>query len=140
MRMGLVEGISTAMCVLALSLPSPPANASESQGRGATQAANRAEKAQKKVQKKGTRRTGRAKPSGQAGTSGHDAPVHGALPHGSGGVNSTGEPDEVIFQRLDANRDGSLSRNEWNDITSEFDRLDFDRNGVLSPYEFGVGR
>jgi hypothetical protein len=57
----------------------------------------------------------------------------GASPSGS-------DPDEVIFARLDANRDGVLSRGEWNGSDADFTRLDFDHNGVLSPYEFGVGR
>jgi hypothetical protein len=50
------------------------------------------------------------------------------------------ESDEVLFARMDANRDNSLSRGEWNGSASDFDRLDFNRDGVLSPYEFGVGR
>ena len=50
------------------------------------------------------------------------------------------EPDEVLFARMDTNRDNSLSRAEWTGTASDFDRLDFNKDGVLSPYEFGVGR
>ena len=50
------------------------------------------------------------------------------------------ESDEVLFARMDANRDERLSRNEWTGSASEFARLDFNKDGVLSPYEFGVGR
>lgn len=50
------------------------------------------------------------------------------------------ESDEVLFARMDSNRDQRLSRSEWTGSASEFDRLDFNKDGVLSPYEFGVGR
>ena len=52
----------------------------------------------------------------------------------------THEPDEVLFARMDTNRDNSLSRAEWTGTASDFARLDFNKDGVLSPYEFGVGR
>jgi hypothetical protein len=41
---------------------------------------------------------------------------------------------------MDSNRDNSLSRSEWTGTASDFARLDFNKDGVLSPYEFGVGR
>ena len=41
---------------------------------------------------------------------------------------------------MDANRDNSLSRSEWNGTPADFERLDSNKDGVLSPYEFGVGR
>ena len=50
------------------------------------------------------------------------------------------ESDEVLFARMDTNRDNSLSRTEWTGSASDFARLDFNKDGVLSPYEFGVGR
>lgn len=50
------------------------------------------------------------------------------------------EPDEVLFARMDSNRDERLQRNEWTGSASDFARLDFNKDGVLSPYEFGVGR
>jgi hypothetical protein len=50
------------------------------------------------------------------------------------------EPDEVLFARMDSNRDHSLSRAEWTGSASDFQRLDFNKDGVLSPYEYGVGR
>jgi hypothetical protein len=50
------------------------------------------------------------------------------------------EPDEVLFARMDTNRDNSLSRSEWTGTAADFERLDFNKDGVLSPYEFGVGR
>ncbi len=51
-----------------------------------------------------------------------------------------GEPDEVLFARLDVNQDGVLTRAEWKSTDAEFRRLDFNHDGVISPYEFGVGR
>jgi len=54
--------------------------------------------------------------------------------------NPGNEPDEVLFARMDANRDNSLSRSEWNGTPADFERLDSNKDGVLSPYEFGVGR
>ena len=51
-----------------------------------------------------------------------------------------GEPDEVLFARLDTNHDGALTRAEWRSTDAEFNRLDFNHDGVISPYEFGVGR
>lgn len=50
------------------------------------------------------------------------------------------ESDEVLFARRDINRDGHVSRSEWIGTAQEFNRLDKDRDGVLSPYEYGVGR
>ena len=50
------------------------------------------------------------------------------------------DPDEEVFARRDVNRDGHLSRNEWAGTSSEFNRLDFNKDGVLSAYEYGVGR
>jgi len=50
------------------------------------------------------------------------------------------EPDEVLFARMDSNRDERLQRHEWTGSASDFARLDFNKDGVLSPYEFGVGR
>lgn len=50
------------------------------------------------------------------------------------------EPDEVLFARMDTNRDNRLSRSEWTGSAADFARLDFNKDGVLSPYEFGVGR
>ena len=50
------------------------------------------------------------------------------------------ESDEVLFARRDVNRDNVVSRSEWVGTTSEFNRLDRNHDGVLSPYEYGVGR
>ena len=50
------------------------------------------------------------------------------------------ESDEVLFTRRDVNRDNVVSRSEWVGSASEFDRLDRNKDGVLSPYEYGVGR
>ncbi len=51
-----------------------------------------------------------------------------------------GERDEVLFARMDANGDGRVTRNEWSGTPATFDRLDFNDDGSLSPYEYGVGR
>ncbi len=50
------------------------------------------------------------------------------------------DPDEVLFARRDINRDNVVSRSEFVGTTSTFNRLDFNKDGVLSPYEYGVGR
>ena len=50
------------------------------------------------------------------------------------------ERDEVLFARRDVNRDGRITRNEWHDSASKFNSLDKNHDGVLSPYEYGVGR
>ena len=49
------------------------------------------------------------------------------------------EPDEVLFARMDRNNDRRLTRDEW-DGSANFDRLDANKDGWLSPYEFGIGR
>ena len=45
-----------------------------------------------------------------------------------------------MFENLDTNHDGALTRAEWRSTDAEFNRLDFNHDGVISPYEFGVGR
>jgi len=50
------------------------------------------------------------------------------------------ESDEVLFARRDVNRDHVISRSEFVGTTNEFNRLDRNHDGVLSPYEYGVGR
>ena len=50
------------------------------------------------------------------------------------------ESDEVLFARRDVNRDNVVSRSEWVGTSTEFNRLDRNNDGVLSPYEYGVGR
>jgi hypothetical protein len=50
------------------------------------------------------------------------------------------ESDEVLFARRDTNHDQRISRTEWVGNASTFDRLDFNKDGWLSPYEYGVGR
>jgi EF hand domain-containing protein len=48
------------------------------------------------------------------------------------------DPDGPVFERLDTNHDGVLTRAEWPD--PRFSSVDFNHDGVLSPYEYGVGR
>ncbi|HEX5038355.1 MAG TPA: hypothetical protein VFX30_14460 [bacterium] len=43
---------------------------------------------------------------------------------------------EEIFRRLDSNRDGRISRSEWEEGDSLFDRLDKNHDGVLSRNEY----
>jgi hypothetical protein len=50
------------------------------------------------------------------------------------------ESDEVLFARRDTNHDQRISRGEWIGDASTFERLDFNKDGWLSPYEYGVGR
>ena len=50
------------------------------------------------------------------------------------------EPYDVIFERLDADRDDHLSKREFQGTAAAFVQLDFNRDGRLSPFEFGVGR
>jgi Ca2+-binding EF-hand superfamily protein len=52
----------------------------------------------------------------------------------------SGERDEVLFARMDANDDGRVTRNEWTGTPTTFNRLDFNDDGWLSAYEYGVGR
>ncbi len=39
------------------------------------------------------------------------------------------------LRRMDANRDGTIARDEWRGKPELFDRIDADRNGVLTPAE-----
>ena len=50
------------------------------------------------------------------------------------------ESDEVLFARRDTNHDQRISRGEWIGDASTFERLDFNKDGWLSPYRYGVGR
>jgi Ca2+-binding EF-hand superfamily protein len=42
---------------------------------------------------------------------------------------------EKRFKALDTNHDGGISRDEWKGRTKAFDRLDANRDNVLSPQE-----
>jgi len=44
--------------------------------------------------------------------------------------------DQVRFQFLDRNRDNRLSRAEWMGSITTFDRLDINRDGVITPNEW----
>ena len=50
------------------------------------------------------------------------------------------EPYDLVFERLDANHDDHLSKREFPGTAAMFAQLDFNRDGMLSPFEFGVGR
>ena len=50
------------------------------------------------------------------------------------------ESDEVLFARRDTNHDQRISRGEWIGDASTFERLDFNKDGWLSPSRSGVGR
>jgi hypothetical protein len=50
------------------------------------------------------------------------------------------EPYDVIFERLDSNHDDYLSKREFHGTAAAFSQLDFNRDGTISPFEFGVGR
>ena len=50
------------------------------------------------------------------------------------------DSDEALFARRDVNRDNVVSRSEFVGTSTEFNRLDRNNDGVLSPYEYGVGR
>jgi len=51
-----------------------------------------------------------------------------------------GEPYDITFERVDANHDDHLSKREFPGTAAMFAQLDFNRDGMLSPFEFGVGR
>lgn len=53
---------------------------------------------------------------------------------------AAGEDPYVVFERLDANHDDHLSKREFPGTAAAFAELDFNRDGLLSPLEFGVGR
>jgi hypothetical protein len=59
---------------------------------------------------------------------------------GTSGMRHPPESDEVLFARLDRNRNGILSRDEWQGTPEHFSSLDFDKDGVLNTFEFGIGR
>ena len=48
---------------------------------------------------------------------------------------SSTESDEVLFARRDVNRDNVVSRSECVGTSTEFNRLDRNNDGVLSPYD-----
>lgn len=53
---------------------------------------------------------------------------------------ASAEPADVAYERLDADHDYRLTRREWNGTATAFAALDINRDGALSPFEFGVGR
>lgn len=60
----------------------------------------------------------------------------GGMGGGAGGKGSgMGDPVETYFPGYDANSDGHLDRDEWK-RRGNFDRLDADRNGTIEPSEF----
>jgi hypothetical protein len=61
-------------------------------------------------------------------------------PNSSAAPRPGDDRDRAEFARLDSNHDNRLTRGEWTGRSGDFDRLDVNRDGVLSPYEFGVGR
>ena len=46
---------------------------------------------------------------------------------------------QAQFKKLDADRDGGISRQEWKRRPKAFDRLDTDHNGILSTQELQGG-
>ena len=44
--------------------------------------------------------------------------------------------DQLRFQFLDRNHDNRLSRGEWTGLSATFDRLDVNRDGVITPNEW----
>src|SRR5205823_1770770 len=53
----------------------------------------------------------------------------------AGATTAQGGPS-YQFTNLDRNRDGWITRNEWNMGNAEFDRLDANRDNRISQFEF----
>jgi Ca2+-binding EF-hand superfamily protein len=51
-----------------------------------------------------------------------------------------GEAPGAAFERMDADHDYRLTRREWTGTAAAFTALDLNRDGALSPFEFGVDR
>ena len=51
-----------------------------------------------------------------------------------------GETAEAAYERMDADHNYRLTRSEWGGTATAFGILDVNRDGALSPFEFGVGR
>jgi hypothetical protein len=51
-----------------------------------------------------------------------------------------GETAEAAYERMDADHNYRLTRAEWGGTATAFGILDVNRDGALSPFEFGVGR
>lgn len=81
--------------------------------------------------------------AGQQGARSADAPggaaTTGAAAGGTAGsAASAGAGSQMSFERLDANRDGSITRQEASSMDrGHFDQLDTDRDGKLSATELG---
>ncbi|HEX8155019.1 MAG TPA: hypothetical protein VF698_17935, partial [Thermoanaerobaculia bacterium] len=78
-----------------------------------------------------------------------DASLFDVVDTNRDGVLSRGEAGQALDHRgelenrarqLDTNRDGVISRGEWRGDVATFDRLDRDRDGVLSPADRGGAR
>ena len=51
-----------------------------------------------------------------------------------------GDTAEAADERMDADHNYRLTRSEWGGTATAFGILDVNRDGALSPFEFGVGR
>src|SRR5262249_42065827 len=65
-------------------------------------------------------------------------PLAGGQPFGGGPQAAKGDP-RAFFDRLDANKDGKLSRDELPEqLRANFDRLDANTDGSISPEELAA--
>ena len=78
---------------------------------------------------------GKGKGGGGGGKGPGDGAAAGQAPGGGGGPGGGGPPDQqAMFDRLDANKDGAITKDE-SDMRGNFDKNDKDGDGRITPEE-----